>query len=94
MEANAFVTGLYSIIWYVIFLMSNVTWVVLIDGRSFVGYSNANYALSEVRNPVQTIKKAAPLALLLVTIFYMLVNIAYFAVVSKEDILGSGRVVA
>lgn len=94
LEANAFVTGLYSIIWYVIFLMSNVTWVILIDGRSFVGYSNANYALSEVRNPVQTIKKAAPLALLLVTIFYMLVNIAYFAVVSKEDILGSGRVVA
>lgn len=64
------------------------------SGRSFVGYSNANYALSEVRNPVQTIKKAAPLALLLVTIFYMLVNVAYFAVVSKEDILSSGRVVA
>lgn len=62
--------------------------------RSFIGYSNANYALSEVRDPVRTIKKAAPLAMLFVTIVYMLVNIAYFVVVSKEDILGSGRVVA
>ncbi len=65
----------------------NVIW-------SFVGYSTANYALSEIRNPVWTIKRAAPIALIGVTAVYMLVNVAYFAVVSKEDILGSKRIVA
>ncbi|KAG6844862.1 hypothetical protein H0H87_002985 [Tephrocybe sp. NHM501043] len=73
---NAFVTGLYSVIW------------------SFIGYSNANYALSEVKDPIRTIKRAAPLAMLCVAMVYMFVNVAYFAVVSKGDILGSRRIVA
>ncbi|KAJ7751513.1 APC amino acid permease [Mycena maculata] len=61
---------------------------------SFIGYANANYALSEVRDPVRTIKRAAPLAMTAVTLVYMSVNVAYFAVVSKNDILGSRRIVA
>ncbi|KAF8639012.1 hypothetical protein AX17_001791 [Amanita inopinata Kibby_2008] len=73
---NAFVTGLYNVIW------------------SFVGYSNANYALSEVKNPVRTIKRAAPLAMFLVTSMYLFVNVAYFAAVSKQDILNSRRIAA
>ena len=62
--------------------------------RSFIGYSNANYALSEIRDPVRTIKRAAPLAMCAVTAVYLLINIAYFAAVSKNDILGSKRIVA
>ncbi|EIW55488.1 amino acid transporter [Trametes versicolor FP-101664 SS1] len=73
---NAFVTGLFNVIW------------------CFIGYSNANYALAEVRDPIRTIKRAAPLAMLSVTFVYMLVNIAYLAVVDKEEIVGSGRIVA
>ncbi|KAJ3981371.1 APC amino acid permease [Lentinula detonsa] len=65
----------------------NVIW-------SFVGYSTANYALSEVRDPVHTIKRAAPIAMSAVTMVYIFVNVAYFAVVSKNDILGSKRIVA
>ncbi|KAJ7362306.1 APC amino acid permease [Mycena albidolilacea] len=65
----------------------NVIW-------SFIGYSNANYALSEVKDPVRTIKRAAPLAILSVAAVYMLVNVAYFGVVSKNDILGSRQIVA
>ncbi|KAJ7917226.1 APC amino acid permease [Mycena leptocephala] len=61
---------------------------------SFIGYANANYALSEVRDPVRTIKRATPLAMSAVTVVYMFVNVAYFAVVSKNDILGSRRIVA
>ncbi|KAJ7637362.1 APC amino acid permease [Mycena polygramma] len=61
---------------------------------SFIGYANANYALSEVRDPVRTIRRAAPLAMTAVTLVYMAVNVAYFAVVSKDDILGSRRIVA
>ncbi|GJJ15812.1 hypothetical protein Clacol_010090 [Clathrus columnatus] len=65
----------------------NVIW-------SFIGYSNANYALSEVRDPVRTLKRAAPLAVFGVATMYILINVAYFAAVSKSDILGSQRIVA
>lgn len=58
---------------------------------AFVGYSNAGYALSEIRNPIRTIKIAAPLAMLLVTILYLLVNIAFFAVVPKQELIESNR---
>ena len=61
---------------------------------SYVGYSNANYALSETKNPVRTLKIAAPLAIGSVSILYMLVNISYFAGVPKEEILESQRLVA
>ncbi|KAG2066670.1 amino acid transporter [Suillus decipiens] len=67
--------------------MYNVIW-------SYIGYSNVNYALSEVRDPVRTIRRAAPLAMILVAISYLFVNIAYFAVVSKKDMLGGGTIAA
>lgn len=46
----------------------NVIW-------SYIGYSNANYALSETKNPIRTLKIAAPTALAIVSILYMLVNV-------------------
>jgi amino acid transporter len=64
------------------------------ESRSFNGYSNAHYALSETKDPVKTLKRAAPLAMILITVMYLLVNIAYLAVVSKEEIRDGGRVVA
>ncbi|KAG5641925.1 hypothetical protein DXG03_003971 [Asterophora parasitica] len=65
----------------------NVLW-------SFEGYTRINQVLSEVRDPVRTIQCAAPLAMLLVTTTYMSVNVAYFAVIAKADMLGSGTIVA
>lgn len=53
----------------VVTALYNVIW-------SYIGYSNANYALSETKNPVRTLKIAAPLALGLVSILYMLVNVS------------------
>ncbi|KAH0834941.1 amino acid/polyamine transporter I [Lanmaoa asiatica] len=67
--------------------MYNVIW-------SYVGYSNANYALSEVRDPVKTIKLAAPLAVCFVAFMYVSMNVAYFAVVSKADMLNGGAIPA
>jgi len=64
------------------------------SSRSFDGYSSVNYVLSEVRDPVRTIKRAAPLGLISVTVVYLFINISYFAVVSKKDILESQRIVA
>ena len=62
--------------------------------RSYIGYSNANYALSEVRDPVRTIKLAAPLAMCFVAFVYVFVNVAYFAVVSRTDMLNGGTIPA
>ncbi|KAJ3006254.1 hypothetical protein HKX48_000214 [Thoreauomyces humboldtii] len=61
---------------------------------SYVGYSNLFYALAEVRTPIRTIKIAGPLALGVITVLYMLVQVAYFAAVPKVDVLGSSQIVA
>jgi amino acid transporter len=71
----------------VVTALYNVIW-------SFVGFSNANYSLSETRNPVRTLKIAAPMAIGTISILYMLVNVAYFAAVPKEEILEARRLVA
>ena len=62
--------------------------------RSFIGYASINSVLSEVRDPVRTIRLAAPLAMISVAAVYLSINISYFAVVSKKDILESQRIVA
>ena len=64
------------------------------SSRSFIGYSGVNSVLSEVRDPVRTVKLAAPLAVLCVTVLYLFINVSYYAVVSKKDILESQRIVA
>ncbi|KAF8193407.1 high affinity methionine permease [Pholiota molesta] len=65
----------------------NVIW-------SYVGFSNANYALAEMHNPGRTLRIAGPLAIITVTVFYLLCNVAYYAAASKSEIVGSGRLVA
>lgn len=65
----------------------NVIW-------SFIGFSNVNYALGEVKDPQRTVRLAGPVAIAVVTVLYMLANIAYFAGATKEEITTSGRLVA
>lgn len=84
--SNAF-EGTTGSAYGIVTALYNVIW-------SYIGYSNANYALSETRNPVKTLKIAAPTALIGVGVLYMLVNIAYFAAVPKEEILSSKRILA
>lgn len=71
----------------IVMSLYNVIW-------SFIGYSNANYALSETKNPTRTLKIAAPIAIGSVGVLYMLCNIAYFAAVPREQFLSSGQTVA
>ena len=59
----------------------NVIW-------SYIGYSNANYAMSEMRNPVRTLKLAAPIAIISVGILYMLVNIGAYDLTSSSHLHG------
>ncbi|KAK4208435.1 amino acid permease-domain-containing protein [Rhypophila decipiens] len=61
---------------------------------SYSGWENANYVLTEVRNAPETLKIAAPLANLTVTVLYILANIGYFAASSKSEIASSGTTVA
>lgn len=49
--------------------------------------------MSEMKNPKRTIKIAGPLAVAVVALLYMFSNIAYLAGASKEEIIGSGRLV-
>ncbi|OAA73057.1 Amino acid/polyamine transporter I [Akanthomyces lecanii RCEF 1005] len=61
---------------------------------TFSGWESANYVLSEVRNPRRTLAIAAPLAVGVVTVLYMMANIAYFAAVRKLDLATSELLVA
>src|SRR5882757_6912905 len=65
-----------------------------IPSRSFSGYASINSVMSEVRDPVRTIKLAAPLGVFCVTVVYLFINVSYFAVVSKKDILESRQIIA
>ncbi|KAG6864983.1 hypothetical protein C0991_005852 [Blastosporella zonata] len=61
---------------------------------AYAGYSNAFNVLSEVRDPVRTMKRYAPLSLTVFFILYFFANIAYFAAIPKEDIKNSQQLTA
>lgn len=61
---------------------------------SYAGLGNINNVLNEVKSPVRTLKSVGPAALLTACIMYVLVNVAYFAVVPLEDIQESGELIA
>ncbi|CAK7232611.1 hypothetical protein SBRCBS47491_008331 [Sporothrix bragantina] len=60
----------------------------------FRGYSTANQVLSDVKDPVRTLRVAAPLALVLVSLSYLAINVAFFLVVDKDEFRSAGVVVA
>ncbi|KAJ3555603.1 hypothetical protein NM688_g2483 [Phlebia brevispora] len=62
--------------------------------NAYAGWSNVNYVLNNVKDPVRTLKIAGPLGLGICAVLYLLANVAYFAAASKEQILKSGVTVA
>lgn len=50
--------------------------------NAYAGWSNVNYVLNNVKNPVRTLKIAGPLGLSICAVLYLLANISYFACVS------------
>ena len=50
---------------------------------AYGGWSNANYVLNDVRNPVRTLKIASPLGLGICATLYLFANIAYFSAATK-----------
>ncbi|KAH8699188.1 amino acid permease-domain-containing protein [Talaromyces proteolyticus] len=61
---------------------------------SYAGYTNAFGVINEIKNPTKTLRWSAPFSLLLVTVLYILVNVAYFSAASREEILQSKQIAA
>jgi len=61
---------------------------------SYKGWENANYVLSEVKNPKRTLAIAGPLAVLLATVLYVLANVAYFSAIPKDEFATSEVIIA
>ncbi|KAI8974815.1 amino acid transporter [Trametes punicea] len=62
--------------------------------NAYAGWSNVNYVLNNVKNPVRTLKIAGPLGLGICAALYLLANISYFAAATKEEITNTGVTVA
>ncbi|KAJ5901476.1 amino acid transporter [Penicillium taxi] len=61
---------------------------------SYAGYTNAFGMVNEIKNPIKTLRWSASSSLILVTILYILVNVAYFSAASREEILLSKQTAA
>jgi amino acid transporter len=61
---------------------------------SYAGLSNVNNVLNEVKDPIRTIKTVGPTALLTACTMYVLVNVAYLAVVPLEEVKQSSELIA
>ncbi|KAF8640320.1 hypothetical protein AX16_010215 [Volvariella volvacea WC 439] len=61
---------------------------------AYAGFENAFNVANEVRNPVRTLKKFAPISLTIVFVLYMFANVAYFAAIPKEEIRTSRELTA
>lgn len=62
---------------------------------AFVGWHNAFNVLGEVKggDPVRTVRKAGRISIALVSILFLLTNIAYVATIPKDEIKESGQLV-
>lgn len=61
---------------------------------SYKGWESVNYVAGELRSPRRTLAVAAPVAVALVTVLYLLANAAYFAAIPKPDLARSELLVA
>ena len=51
-----------------------------------------NLIMGEVSNPVSTLTRSIFIAIPMVTVLYVFTNVAYFTVLTKEDMLASNAV--
>ncbi|KZL86037.1 high affinity methionine permease [Colletotrichum incanum] len=61
---------------------------------SYAGYENAFNVVNEVKDPIRQIRKNGWIALTIVTVLYILANIAYFAAVPKADLAAAKEIAA
>ncbi|KAJ0413458.1 amino acid permease-domain-containing protein [Aspergillus carlsbadensis] len=85
--------------WDTLWEGSNWSWNLLSTSLfkvtySYAGLSNVNNVLSEVRDPIRTVRTVCPAALLTSGVLYLLANASYFLVVPLDEIKESGELVA
>ncbi|KAJ4399532.1 hypothetical protein N0V91_009357 [Didymella pomorum] len=61
---------------------------------SYAGFENSFNVTNEIKNPIKTIKKNGFIALLLVTVLYILANVAYFAAVPRAELEKAEQIAA
>ncbi|GKT66442.1 high-affinity methionine permease [Colletotrichum tofieldiae] len=61
---------------------------------SYAGFENAFNVVNEVKDPIRQIRKNGWIALAIVTVLYILANIAYFAAVPKADLAAAKEIAA
>lgn len=61
---------------------------------SFKGWENVNYVLLELEDPYHALTITAPMAVILVTLLYIMVVVSYLIVIPKQELLSSGVLVA
>ncbi|GMM27632.1 Mup3 protein [Martiniozyma asiatica (nom. inval.)] len=60
---------------------------------SFNGWQTTHVVMNEIKDPVQTMKIAAPLALLLINACYLLINLSYLIVIPGDELLNIDEMV-
>jgi amino acid transporter len=61
---------------------------------AYTGFSNAFNVVNEIKNPIPSIKKHGFISVLIVSILYMLCNVAYFSAVDKQQFGKSKEIAA
>lgn len=56
---------------------------------SYAGWNALNFVTEEIKDPVKNVPRAIIISITTITLIYILVNVAYFAVLSQDDILNS-----
>lgn len=89
----------HTLFWHDLWADSNWAWNNLSTAffkifYSYAGLSNINNVLNEVKNPIQTLKSVGPAALSTACLMYLLVNVAYLAVVPLEQVKQSRELIA
>ncbi|CAG8717547.1 1330_t:CDS:2, partial [Funneliformis caledonium] len=64
---------------------------ILLIMFSYEGWNNLNYSLNEFKNVEKELLFSNSISVVIVTLLYLLVNIAFISVVPKEDILNNGK---
>ncbi|CAG8434457.1 13775_t:CDS:2 [Funneliformis mosseae] len=64
---------------------------ILLIMFSYEGWNSLNYSLNEFRNVERELLYSNSISVVIVTLLYLLVNIAFISVVPKEDILNNGK---
>ena len=59
---------------------------------AYNGWNYLNFVIEEMKDPVRDLPKAIIVSVLLVTVFYVLANIAFYTTLSVPEVLGSEAV--